>query len=57
MYQKCLYCNWKNEYTNIFEGKNILVIHAESFQNNVLGLEFNGELVAPNMTKLSYANK
>jgi len=42
-----------NEYTNIFEGKNILVIHAESMQNNVIGLTFNGQEVSPNLNKLA----
>ena len=32
---------------------NILVIHAESMQNNVIGLEFNGEEVSPNLNKLA----
>lgn len=42
-----------NEYTGIFKNKNILVIHAESIQNNVIGLEFNGEEVSPNLNKLA----
>lgn len=42
-----------NKYTNVLEGKNVLVIHAESIQNFVIGLEINGELVAPNLTKLA----
>lgn len=42
-----------NEYTNIFKDKNILVIHAESMQNNVIGLEFNGEAVSPTLNKLA----
>lgn len=42
-----------NDYTGIFEGKNILVIHAESIQNNVIGLEFNGEEVSPNLNKIA----
>ena len=43
----------KNKYTNILEGKNVLSIHLESIQNFVIGLELNGELVAPNLTKLA----
>jgi len=43
----------KNAYTNVLEGKNIISIHAESIQNFVIGLEVNGELVAPNLTKLA----
>ena len=42
-----------NEYTNILEGRNVLSIHLESIQNFVIGLEINGELVAPNLTKLA----
>lgn len=44
--------DWKNEYTGKFEGKNILVIHAESMQNLNIGLTFNGEEVTPNLNKL-----
>lgn len=44
---------WTNEYTGIFKDKNVLVIHAESIQNFVIGLKFNDELVAPNLTKLA----
>ena len=43
----------KNKYTNVLEGKNVLSIHLESIQNFVIGLELNGELVAPNLTKLA----
>ena len=42
-----------NEYTDIFKGKNILMIHAESIQNYVLDVSFNGEYVAPNLRKLA----
>ena len=41
-----------NEYTNIFEGKNIIVIHAESIQNAAINQEFNGEKVAPFLNKI-----
>lgn len=40
-----------NEFTGMFEGKNILVIHGESIQNFLIGLEFNGEEVTPNLNK------
>ncbi len=50
-----------NRYTNIFEGKNLVFVHMESIQNFVLGMEFNGEEVSPNINKLSdeglYFNK
>ena len=42
-----------NEYTDIFAGKNIIAIHAESMQNFVIGLEFNGVEVTPNLNKLA----
>jgi phosphoglycerol transferase MdoB-like AlkP superfamily enzyme len=42
-----------NEYTDIFKGKNILVIHAESMQNFVLNTSFNGVDVAPNLKRLA----
>ncbi len=42
-----------NEYTNIFEGKNVIVIHGESMMTNAIGLEFNGIPVTPTLNKLS----
>ena len=42
----------RNEYTNIFKGKNVIVIHAESFQDFALDVEINGELVSPFMNRL-----
>ena len=41
-----------NEYTGIFEGKNVIAIHAESLQNFAIGLKFNGKEVTPNLNKL-----
>ena len=52
-YQKNKNNNEKNEYTNIFEGKNIIVIHAESIQKFAMDLEFNGESITPNLNKLA----
>ena len=43
----------KNEYTKMFEGKNIISIHGESVQNFLIGLEFNGQEVTPNLNKLA----
>lgn len=43
----------KNEYTNIFEGKNVIVIHAESMMTNLIGLTFNGQEVTPNLNRLA----
>lgn len=42
-----------NEYTNIFEGKNVIVIHAESMQTNAINLKFNDQEVTPTLNKLS----
>lgn len=42
-----------NEYTNIFKGKNVLVIHAESIQNYLLNTSINGVELAPNLRKLA----
>lgn len=42
-----------NEYTDILKGKNIIAIHAESFQNFVMDTEINGVELAPNMKKLA----
>lgn len=43
----------KNEYTGMFDGKNIIVIHAESMQNFLIGLKFDGQEVTPNLNKLA----
>ena len=42
-----------NKYSSVFEGKNVIAIHAESLQTFTLGLEFNGSEVAPNLNKLA----
>lgn len=42
-----------NKYTNIFKGKNVLVIHAESIQQFTLDASFNGDPVAPNLKKMA----
>ncbi len=42
-----------NKYTNVFEGKNIIMIHAESVQNFVIDLTINGREVTPNLNKLA----
>ena len=43
-----------NEYTNIFEGKNIIAIHAESMMTNVIDLKFNDQEVTPSLNKLAH---
>lgn len=52
-YEENKYQKQENEYTNIFEGKNVIVIHAESIQNFVIDLAFNNKEVTPNLNKLS----
>ena len=42
-----------NKYTNIFKDKNVLVIHAESFQGFTMNLRFNGQELTPNMRRLA----
>ena len=42
-----------NEYTDIFKGKNVVVIHGESMMTNAIGLTFNGVEVTPTLNKLS----
>lgn len=43
----------KNKYTNIYEGKNVIAIHAESIQSFVIGLKINGQEITPNLNKLA----
>ncbi|MBR3210689.1 MAG: sulfatase-like hydrolase/transferase [Bacilli bacterium] len=42
-----------NEFTNMFKGKNIIVIHGESMMTNAMSLSFNGEEVTPNLNKMA----
>ena len=42
-----------NEYSNIFKGKNVIVIHAESLQSFVLDKSFNNVEVTPFLNKMS----
>ena len=42
-----------NEYTGIFEGKNMIVIHCESMQQVNMTLSFNGQELTPNLNKLA----
>lgn len=52
-YESNKYEHKTNEYTNIFEGKNIIVIHAESIQKFVMDLKFNDVEVTPNLNNLA----
>ena len=42
-----------NDYTNIFKGKNVIVIHAESLQTIAMNRSFNNQEVTPNLNKLA----
>jgi phosphoglycerol transferase MdoB-like AlkP superfamily enzyme len=42
-----------NKYTDIFKGKNVIFIHAESIQNFLIDLKINGEEVTPNLNRIS----
>lgn len=42
-----------NEYTNIFEGRNVIVVHTESMQKIALETKFNGQEVTPNLNRLA----
>ena len=43
----------ENDYTNVFEGKNIIVIHAESMMTQDMTLSFNDKELTPNLNKLA----
>ncbi|MBR5663043.1 MAG: LTA synthase family protein [Bacilli bacterium] len=45
--------NTKNEYTNIFKGKNVIFVHMESIQTFLMDYKFNGEEVLPTVNKLA----
>jgi len=51
-YNENKYVQKINDYTGIFEGKNVIAIHAESLQNFAIGLEINGQEITPNLNKL-----
>lgn len=43
----------KNQYTDIFKGKNIVFVHLESVQSFLMDYSFNGEEVLPTVNKLA----
>ena len=45
--------NIENKYTNIFKGKNVIVIHGESLQGFTMNLKFNDKELTPNLNKLA----
>lgn len=42
-----------NQYTNMFAGKNVIAIHAESMMTNAMYITFNGQEVTPNLNKIA----
>ena len=44
--------DYTNLYTDILEGRNVIVIHAESLQGIAINRTFNGEEVTPNLNRL-----
>ena len=44
--------DYTNEYTDVLEGRNVIVIHAESLQGIAINRTFNGEEVTPNLNRL-----
>lgn len=55
-YNEYGYENTKHEeniFANVFEGKNLIVIHAESLQTLAMEQKFNGKEVTPNLNKLA----
>lgn len=52
-YDSNKYVSNSNEYSNIFSGKNVLVIHAESIQQFTMDTSINGVALTPNLNKLA----
>ena len=42
-----------NKYTDIFKGKNVIVVHTESMQNIAMTTSFNGQEVTPNLNRIA----
>ena len=45
--------NYKNEYTNVLKGKNVIAIHFESMQNVLINMKINGTEITPNLNRLT----
>ena len=43
----------KNLYTDLFKGKNVIVIHGESIQGFTMNLKFNDQELTPNVNKMA----
>ncbi|MGQ5710055.1 LTA synthase family protein [Lactobacillus sp. PSON] len=54
-YLKANYVKPNPEYTGVAKGKNVLVIHLESFQQFLIGYKWKGKEVTPNLNKIYHA--
>ena len=52
-YEKADNTKKTNEYTDIFKGKNVIVIHGESIQGFTMNLKFNDKELTPNLNKMA----
>lgn len=52
-YDSNSYVSSGNDYSNIFKGKNVLVIHGESIQQFTMDTSINGVPLTPNLNKLA----
>lgn len=54
-YLKANYVKPNKAYTGIAKGKNVLIIHLESFQQFLIGYKWKGKEVTPNLNKIYHA--
>ena len=54
-YLKVNYVKPNSTYTGVAKGKNVLVIHLESFQQFLIGYKWQGKEVTPNLNKLYHS--
>ena len=54
-YLKVNYVKPNSTYTGVAKGKNVLVIHLESFQQFLIGYKWHGKEVTPNLNKLYHS--
>lgn len=54
-YLKLNYVQPNREYTGVAKGKNVMVIHLESFQQFLIGYKWKGKEVTPNLNKLYHS--
>lgn len=54
-YLKANYVKPNPQYTGVAKGKNVLIIHLESFQQFLIGYKWKGKEVTPNLNKIYHA--